>query len=134
LFISAQVEAKVPILNEDEVLAFVHTEIGSVWAVELLIFLKAHRERTWALEELVLALRSSSMAVAQAINRLHGAGFIREPSPDSFGFEPRSPAHLEIADAIAKLSAEKPMRLAKAIAEIPNEKLRNFSDAFKFRD
>jgi hypothetical protein len=26
------------------------------------------------------------------------------------------------------------MKLAKAIVEIPNEKLRNFSDAFKFRE
>ena len=66
------------ILNEDEVLAFVHTEIGSVGAVELLIFLKTHLDQDWGIEELVLALRSSSVAVAQAINRLHGAGFVRQ--------------------------------------------------------
>jgi hypothetical protein len=121
-------------LNEDEVLAFVHTEIGSVGAVELLIFLKTHFDQEWGVEELVLALRSSSVAVAQAINRLHGAGFIREQSPDKIKFEPRSSAHLEIADAIAKLSSEKPMKLAKAVAEIPSEKLRSFSNAFKFRE
>jgi hypothetical protein len=121
-------------LNEDEVLAFVHTEIGSVWAVELLIFLKTHSHEGWSSEDLVLALRSSSMAVAQAINRLHAAGFIREQIPGTFRFEPRSSAHLEIAQAIATLSAQKPMKLARAIAEIPNEKLRNFSDAFKFRE
>jgi hypothetical protein len=122
------------VLSEEEVLAFVHTEIGSVWAVELLIFLKAHPDRPWSSQDLVLELRSSSMAVAQAINRLHGAGFIREHASGSFRFEPRSAAHLEIADAIARLSAQKPMTLARAVAEIPNEKLRNFSDAFKFRE
>lgn len=121
-------------MNEEEVLTFVHTELGSVWAVELLIFLRSHPERGWSVEDLVLALRSSSLAVAQAINRLHSAGFVREHSPDIFKFEPRSSAHLEIAEAIATLSAQKPMTLAKAVVKIPNEKLRNFSDAFKFRE
>lgn len=121
-------------MNEDEILAFVHTEIGSVWAVELLIFLKTEPDRGWRVEDLVLSLRSSSLAVAQAINRLHGAGFIREQSPGVFKFEPRSSAHLEIAQAIELLSAQKPMKLIKAVAEIPSEGLRNFSDAFKFRD
>jgi hypothetical protein len=122
------------LLNEEEVLAFVHTEIGSIGAVELLIFFKTHPNQGWGIEDLVLSLRSSSMAIAQAINRLHGAGFIREQSPGAFKFEPRTSAHLEIADAIASLSAQKPMKLARAIAELPNEKLRNFSDAFKLRD
>lgn len=121
-------------MNEDEVLAFVHTDIGSVWAVELLIFLMGHPERAWEIKDLVLALRSSSMAVAQAMTRLRAAGFISEKSPGTYRFEPRSSRHLEMAAAIQKLSAQKPMTLAKAIAEIPNEKLRNFSDAFKFRD
>lgn len=121
-------------MNEDEVLAFVHTDIGSVWAVELLIFLKGHSDRAWEINDLVLTLRSSSMAVAQAIARLRTAGFVNEKSPGTYCFEPRSSRHLEMAAAIEKLSAQKPMTLAKAIAEIPNEKLRNFSDAFKFRE
>lgn len=121
-------------MNEDEVLAYVHTDIGSVWAVELLIFLKGRPGRAWRIEDLVLALRSSSLAVAQAIERLQAAGFVSQKSPGTYSFEPRSSRHLEMAAAIEKLSAEKPMTLAKAIAEIPNEKLRSFSDAFKLRD
>jgi len=39
-----------------------------------------------------------------------------------------------MAEAIETLSLQKPMTLIKATAEIPDEKLRNFSDAFKFRD
>ena len=71
-------------VNEEEVLAFVHTEIGSIGAVELLIFFKTHPNQGWCIEDLVLSLRSSSMEIAQAINRLHGAGFIREQSPGAF--------------------------------------------------
>lgn len=119
--------------KEEEVLAFVHTEIGSLGAVELLLLLRSNAAIEWNIEELVRSLRSSSLAIAQAINRLHSAGFINEERPRVFRFEPRSSAHEEIADEIARLSAQKPLRLAKAIAQIPSEKLRNFSDAFKFR-
>ena len=121
-------------LNEEEVLAFVHTEVGSVWALELLIFLKANPERNFRRDELVLQLRSSSMAVAQALTRLRSNGFVEETPGGTYCFAPRSPRHVDMAAAIERISFEKPMTLVKAIAEIPNEKLRNFSDAFKIRD
>lgn len=121
-------------LKEEEVLAFVHTDIGSVWALELLIFLKIHPDRNFRLDELVLQLRSSSMAVAQALSRLQAIGLAGERPDGTYYFHPRSPRHREMAAAIESISTEKPMSLIKAIAEIPNEKLRNFSDAFKIRD
>ena len=121
-------------MNEDEVLGFVHTDIGSVWALELLLFLKRSANRNWQVGELVVELRSSSMAVAQALDRLQAAGFVNENSPGTYSFEPRSSRHRNMAADIERLSAQKPMALIKAIAEIPNEKLRNFSNAFKLKD
>ena len=121
-------------MNEEEVLAFVHTELGSVWALELLILLKANPGRHFRLDELVLQLRSSSMAVAQALTRLKDNGFADEKPDGTYCFAPRSPRHREMAAAIEAISIAKPMSLIKAIAEIPNEKLRNFSDAFKIGD
>lgn len=38
-------------LNEDEVFPFVHMEIGSILAVEILVFLKSHQNRCWTVEE-----------------------------------------------------------------------------------
>ena len=121
-------------MNKEEVLAFVHTELGSVWALELLIFLKSNPDKSFRLDELVLRLRSSSMAVAQALTRLNDNGFAEKTPGGTYRFAPRSPRHLDMATAIERISFEKPMTLIKAIAEIPNEKLRNFSDAFKIRD
>lgn len=121
-------------MTEEEVLAFVHSELGSVWALELLIFLKGNPDQNFRLEELVLQLRSSSLAVAQALARLRDNGFVDETPGGTYRFAPRSPRHVDMAAAIERISFEKPMTLIKAIAEIPNEKLRNFSDAFKIRD
>ncbi len=121
-------------MNEDEVLAFVHTDISSVWTLELLLFLKRSAGRAWPIGELVLEMRSSSMAVAQALGRLQAAGFVSEKSGGTYCFEPRSSRHGDLAAEIERLSTQKPMALIKAIAEIPNEKLRNFSDAFKLRE
>jgi hypothetical protein len=121
-------------LREEEVLAFVHSELGSVWALELLILLKSNADKNFRLEELVLQLRSSSLAVAQGLTRLKDNGFAEEKADGTYCFAPRSPRHLQMATAIQSLSVEKPMTLIKAIAEIPNQQLRNFSDAFKIRD
>jgi hypothetical protein len=121
-------------LREEEVLAFVHSELGSVWALELLILLKSNPDKNFRLEELVLQLRSSTLAVAQGLTRLKDNGFADETADGTYCFAPRSPRHLQMASAIQSLSLEKPMTLIKAIAEIPNEQLRNFSDAFKIRD
>ena len=120
--------------EEQEVLAFVHSELGSVWALELLIFLKGNPERNFSLDDLVLQMRSSSMAVAQALTRLKDNGFAEETAGGTYRFAPRSPRHFDMAAAIERVSTQKPMTLIKAIAEIPNEKLRSFSDAFKIRD
>ena len=121
-------------MREEEVLAFVHSVLGSVWALELLIFLKSNSERNFRLEELVLKLRSSSLAVAQGLTRLKDNGFAQETPGGTYRFAPRSHRHLQMAAAIESLSVEKPMTLIKAIAEIPNQQLRNFSDAFRLRD
>jgi len=122
------------LLSEEEVLAFVHSELGSVWALELLIFLQNNADNTFRLEELVLRLRSSSLAIAQGLARLKDNGFAEEAADGTYRFAPRSPRHLQMATAIQSISVEKPMTLIKAIAEIPNNQLRNFSDAFKIRD
>lgn len=98
------------------------------------MFLKSNPDKSFRLEELVLQLRSSSMAVAQALTRLKDNGFTQEKPDGTYAFAPRSPRHREMAAAIETVSTQKPMTLIKAIAEIPNEKLRNFSNAFKFRD
>ena len=122
------------ILSEKEVLAFVHSELGSVWALELLLFLKGNEQNAFRLEQLVAQLRSSSTAVTQALTRLNRCG-LADMNPDgTYRFAPRSARHREVAAAIEALSLHKPMALIKAIAELPDEKLRNFSDAFKFRD
>lgn len=120
-------------MHEEEVLAFVHSELGSVWALELLILLKSTPDKNFRMDELVLQLRSSSLAVAQGLTRLKANGFAAETADGTYRFAPRSPRHLQMAKAIQSISVEKPMTVIKAIAEIPNQQLRNFSDAFKIR-
>jgi hypothetical protein len=121
-------------LSEEEVLAFVHSELGSVWALELLLFLKANEPNAFGPEQLIVQLRSSSTAVTQGLTRLTACGLAAVKPDGTYSFAPRSPRHRDMASAIEVLSTRKPMTLVKAIAELPDEKLRNFSDAFKFRD
>jgi hypothetical protein len=120
-------------VTEDEVLAFVRTYVGSVYGLELLLLVSRDR-RVWDAEELVRELRSSSLAVGEALDRLKAAGLVSENTNGRYCFAPRTETHEQLAGEIEKLYAAKPMSLIKAIVAAPDEKLRIFSDAFKLKE
>ncbi len=63
---------------DDDTVAFVRTAISSVCALELLILLRRERQRCFGADQLVRELRSSQLAVAQAIEHLTKSGLIEE--------------------------------------------------------
>jgi hypothetical protein len=119
-------------VNEDEVLAFVQKSIKSVWALELLLLLRRNRQRAWSTKDLVLEMRSSEAAVAEALSGLRGIGFVSAES-DGFRYESSNPDLDRISGSIEELYSTKPLAVAKAIISAPNDKLRLFADAFKLK-
>ena len=119
-------------MSEDEVLAFVQRSIKSVWALELLMLLRRDRKRVWSPADLVLELRSSEAAVAEALAGLRSAGFVAEAA--ALRYEPASAELDGIAGAIEELYATRPLAVAKAIMSAPSDKLRLFADSFKLKD
>jgi hypothetical protein len=121
-------------VNEDDVLAFVQRSIKSVWALELLLLLRRDRQRTWRPEEMVLEMRSSDAAVADALTGLRNIGFIAPDSAGPHAYQPASAQLDRIAGRIEEVYAAKPLAVVKAITSAPNDKLRLFSDSFKLKD
>lgn len=121
-------------MNEEEVIAFIRTHIGSVYTLELLLLMKRRREMIWRAADLVRELRSSATAVTEALGRLTQAGLVSHHPTDCYAFAPNSPDHEQIADAIEKAYASTPFAVMKAIIAAPDEKLQAFSDAFRLRE
>ena len=88
-------------MTEDEVLAHVRAQIGSVSTLELLLLLKGS-PKVWPTDDLVRELRSSALAVARAVDNLKAAGLISEHE-GGYAFAPASAWHGELAAGIERI-------------------------------
>ena len=59
-----------------EVSSFICSTFRSAWSVELLLFLKRNRERSWSHAEIVAALRGSDLVVSQGAEAMLAAGLV----------------------------------------------------------
>jgi hypothetical protein len=121
-------------VTESEILDFVRKSIRSLSALEVLRCLRGNRGRTWRADDLVRELRSSNVAIADALNCLRAAGLIVDAPDASHRYHPASPELDEVAAVIVGTYAAMPSSVIKALFAEPNEKLRLFSDAFKLKD
>jgi predicted transcriptional regulator len=120
-------------MTEDDVLNFVAASFASMWAVELLLLLRRHGERAFTHDELIRELRSSHVAVAEALASLDSAGLVLEEN-GRYRFRAGSPPIESLVAELAKLHAVKPAAVMRAVLTSSNQKLRTFSDAFRLKD
>jgi hypothetical protein len=120
-------------VTEDDTLAFAAASIRSVWALETLLTLKRDPARAWSVDALILELRSSQVVVKEALANLTNGGLASEDEPGRFRYRAAAPELDEMATSLEKIYAIKPMAVIKAIVSGPSDKLRIFSDAFKFK-
>jgi hypothetical protein len=120
-------------VTEDDVLLFIAASIGSVWALELLLLLKRDPDRSWNRESLVRELRSSPVVINEALQQLQSAGLATQDAAGVFRYHAASPELDVMASELEKTYATKPMTVIKAIVNARTDKLRAFSDAFKFK-
>jgi hypothetical protein len=119
-------------VKEADILDFVRTSIGSVWALEMLLVVGGRPERAWQTDELVRELRSSPAAVAGAALLLERAGLLAREGECGCRYRPASPELDHIGELVRKIYAAKPATVIGAIFEMPDDKLRTFAEAFKF--
>ena len=106
---------------DDDVLSFIRSTIKSVWALELLLFLRRHRERAWTAEELVRELRSSRFVVSEIMTTFSAAGLIVNESDAVYRYAPAALELDRLAERLEKTYAERPMAVVKAIVTAPND-------------
>ncbi len=117
--------------SEDDTVAFVQAAINSVCALELLILLRRERQQCFRADQLVRELRSSQIAVAQALEHLAKSGLIEEIPGSGYRYQQVSAQLDTICDRLELDYARKPVKIVRAILGAPDEKLRTFADAFR---
>ncbi|WP_106638776.1 hypothetical protein [Allosphingosinicella vermicomposti] len=100
--------------------------------MELMLLLRADRNRAWTRPELVGALRGSDSVVAQGIESLVTAGMVTDQD-GQIRYAPASGEIDRLAGEAELYYGRKPDAVRREIVMAAHDQLRAFSDAFKLR-
>ena len=116
--------------DESEIAQFIRAYIPSVWALELLLLLRADPARRWSPAELLKELRASTSLVGENLAHFERQGLALKDDA-GWHFAPAS-MHLEsLAAALAALYRERPMHTIGMISR--PDPLRALANAFRIK-
>jgi hypothetical protein len=118
---------------KQEVASFIRSTFRSVWALELLCFLRKHQDRGWAQSALVTAMRSSELVVAQSVQSLLAAGLVVIEGEGAVRYQPASDTLDRMAETAEALYAQRPDAVRRMIVSAASSPVNQFADAFKLR-
>lgn len=111
---------------------FIASSFRSVWALELLLLLKADGG-SLSTEELVHNLRASPSVVENALESLQAAGLVGE-TKGAFSYMPVNAEVAALVEETEQLYRSRPDRVRRLIVAAGNKGLTAFSDAFRLKD
>jgi hypothetical protein len=120
-----------PMAETDSILSFIRSAFRSVWALELLLHLRRTRERAWSAEELVKAMRGSSLIVSQSLEGLVRAGLVSIDDHGCARYQPASAEGDQLVGGVQELYTRKPETVRRIIVSGSHPGLSSFADAFR---
>lgn len=119
--------------SEDEVSSFIRATFRSVWALELLCFLRQNRDRAHSHEEMVAGLRGSDLVVTQSLEALAAGGLVLVEADQSARYSPASGKLDTLVEQAEALYVRSPDAVRRTIVAASNPGITAFADAFKLR-
>jgi len=118
--------------NQD-IATFIRSTFRSVWALELLCFLRQNQERSLSQPEMVAGLRGSELVVTQSVESLTAAGLVLAGADGSARYNPASGELDDMAQRTEALYAKSPDAVRRMIVAAANPGITAFADAFRLR-
>jgi hypothetical protein len=119
--------------SKQEVASFIRATFRSVWALELLCFLRHNRDRSLTHHEMVAGLRGSDLVVTQSVEALVAAGLVLIESDGSARYSPASADLDKLAERAEALYGTSPDAVRRMIVAAANPGITAFADSFKLR-
>jgi hypothetical protein len=117
-----------------ELTGFVAEHIPSVLALEVLLLLRASRERSWHAAALAGELRIDRHFAEAQLEALARSGLLeRSEQSASYRYAPRSQEQDAIVGELAAEYAERRVSIVSLIYAAPTDRARAFADAFRVR-
>ena len=116
----------------EAVIELIDRSIQSIWALELLLFLRHHAGEAWSLDQLQAELRASRSVVTGVLPPLIAEGLIAQSDDGRLHYGAAAPADALVRE-LERLYRERPVSVIREIALIPSRRIQRLADAFKFR-
>ena len=119
--------------SRDPVAEFIRASFPSVWALELLCFLRQKAGESLSRAEMVAGLRGSELVITQSVESLVQAGLV---AVDADGAAHYAPVNARLAELAAKAEASyvrSPDAVRRLIVSTASPSLAAFVDAFRLR-
>ena len=118
--------------DASELAAFISDNFRSVWALELLLFLKDHAATAWQNDSLVQALRASDAIVSTSVESLLVAGLVLTDTKGA-KYAPATENLGELVEETEQLYAREPHAVRRLIISSSTPGLSDFADSFRLR-
>jgi len=119
--------------SKQEVASFIRASFRSVWALELLCFLRQNRDRNLSHAEMVAGLRGSDLVVTQSVESLSAAGLVLTGADGSARYAPAAPDLDILVEQAEAVYASSPDAVRRMIVAAANPSITAFADAFRLR-
>jgi hypothetical protein len=117
----------------NEYLPLLRGPVRSTWALELLLLLRQRGTEGHSFDGLVRELRATPSLVRRCLEQLEAGGLIACDPGDRCRFAPASPVLAEMCAALEAAYRERPLAIINAITAAPDDRLRDFSNAFRLK-
>lgn len=116
-----------------DVKIFLTEKIDSVAHLEVLLMLLSHPEKSFSAEEVSRELRSNVHSATNQLLQLTERDLLKAHEKNLFQYAPSSKELDEKAKELYEVYKKMPVAVVTAIYEKPQDKLKNFSDAFRIK-
>lgn len=116
----------------DELLSFIQKELQSVEHLEVLLLLRAERERGWRDTEVYDVVRSSVASVRERLQQLADAGFLAAGEGGTYRYAPNSEQSARVIDELARAYRSSRVAVIDAIYQ-PQTAASELAQAFRIK-
>lgn len=119
--------------QKQDIERFISATFRSVWALELLCFLRQTPDRVHSHDAMVAGLRGSDLVVSQSLESLVAGGLVAAEEHGAARYLPATPALDVLAGRAEALYQTSPDLVRRLIVSAANPSITAFADAFKLR-
>jgi hypothetical protein len=117
----------------NDIADFIRATFPSVWALELLCFLRQKDGNSLSRADMVAGLRGSELVITQSVDSLVRAGLVATDPDGAARYAPANARLAELAAQVEALYAKSPDAVRRLIVSAASPSLTAFVDAFRFR-